>query len=326
MTIKEYEARTLFNSPSIAPTIPGWPTLGKHAVTFLPYGLTAVMILAAFLILEHRYPVAYVYFVHEDGLVENSTAAAFAVAAVLLLWESRRSAHFLRRSLLIAVAAAALFVAGEEISWGQRIFGIDTPDGLSAINDQGEINFHNIEGVNQLPKYRPFGGVLLLGLVANIALQLLRRRRDIAPFIRALPLLQPAVVPLLLLTIWTLLFMPFVRSDELGECLLSLCLLAWATNLVLDSRAGPHRFIPAVSLGALAGVVLLGAGLAAAFPPENPGWRLNRTAQIFAKHGLYEQSEQILEYVRSDPEYVRAVNTGRVQCSPRLGRDQRFCR
>jgi hypothetical protein len=321
--IKESEAKALLNSLSTAPSNPGWSALSKRGMTFLPYGLTAVVILTVIATLEHQYPVAYVYFIHEDGLVENSTAAAFALAAVLLLWESRRPGHFLRRTLLIAVAVAALFVAGEEISWGQRIFGFDTPETLAVVNDQGEINFHNIGGVNQLPKYRPLGGALLIALVASIALQLLRRR---SPFIRALPLLQPALVPLVLLTIWMLLFLPFVRSDELGELLLGLCLLAWATNLALDRRAGSHRLVLAISLGALAGVLLLGAGLAAAFPPENPGWRLDRTAQIFARYGLYEQSQKILDYVRSDPEYVRAVNTGRVQCSRRLGRDQDFCR
>jgi len=34
---------------------------------------------------------------------------------------------------------------GEEISWGQRIFDITTPDGLREINLQGETNIHNIE-------------------------------------------------------------------------------------------------------------------------------------------------------------------------------------
>ena len=35
--------------------------------------------------------------------------------------------------------------AGEEISWGQRIFDIQTPEYLLEINDQDELNFHNID-------------------------------------------------------------------------------------------------------------------------------------------------------------------------------------
>ena len=38
-------------------------------------------------------------------------------------------------------------VLGEEVSWGQRLFGIETPEDFEAINNQGEINLHNVVGV-----------------------------------------------------------------------------------------------------------------------------------------------------------------------------------
>lgn len=38
--------------------------------------------------------------------------------------------------------------AGEEVSWGQSIFGWKTPEALEKINVQGETNFHNIIYVN----------------------------------------------------------------------------------------------------------------------------------------------------------------------------------
>ncbi len=48
-------------------------------------------------------------------------------------------------ALLYAVAmVAVIFTAGEEISWGQRIFGWMTPGALDDINNQGETNIHNI--------------------------------------------------------------------------------------------------------------------------------------------------------------------------------------
>ena len=37
------------------------------------------------------------------------------------------------------------FGAGEEISWGQRIFGIETPEAFAEHNRQGETNLHNLE-------------------------------------------------------------------------------------------------------------------------------------------------------------------------------------
>jgi hypothetical protein len=275
-------------------------TLTRRAVDLVPYGLVAVMILAALLVLQSHHPIAYLYFIHEDSVGENSTAIAFALAAVLLIWESGRSGPFLRRCILIAVAAGALFIAGEEISWGQRIFGIGTPEGLSAINFQGELNLHNIEGVQRFPKYRPLGAALLLGLVVSIALGPLQLRSDAILMVRALPLLQLSIAPLVLLTAWELIFIPFVRPDEVGEWLVSLCLLAWATNLALDRRSIPQRLVPVASLGALVGVVLLGAGLSVAFPPD-PDLPIGVTAESFAKRGMYEAAEQVSEYIRSHP-------------------------
>jgi hypothetical protein len=58
-----------------------------------------------------------------------------------------------RRSLgavFLLAAGAALFVAGEEISWGQRIFGWETPESLAELNRQGETNIHNIGSVLRL--------------------------------------------------------------------------------------------------------------------------------------------------------------------------------
>ncbi|EJF08030.1 pectate lyase [Pontibacter sp. BAB1700] len=37
-----------------------------------------------------------------------------------------------------------LIIALEEISWGQRIFNLETPDNIKAINVQDELNLHNI--------------------------------------------------------------------------------------------------------------------------------------------------------------------------------------
>ena len=36
-----------------------------------------------------------------------------------------------------------LFTAGEEISWGQHIFGYPTPDWIAERNSQEEFNLHN---------------------------------------------------------------------------------------------------------------------------------------------------------------------------------------
>ena len=45
------------------------------------------------------------------------------------------------------IAVASIFIAGEEISWGQRILHIDTPAEYAAHNHQNELNLHNNEDI-----------------------------------------------------------------------------------------------------------------------------------------------------------------------------------
>ena len=49
------------------------------------------------------------------------------------------------RFFLLFWAFGTFFIMAEEISWGQRIFGIETPDSLKELNYQGEISLHNLQ-------------------------------------------------------------------------------------------------------------------------------------------------------------------------------------
>ena len=85
----------------------------------------------------------------EDSLFENGTAFLFLVTALLLLAIAARgrgvSEGVAGRWLYIVGTLAFVFAAGEEISWGQRMFGFETPDYLRDVNFQNEFNVHNIE-------------------------------------------------------------------------------------------------------------------------------------------------------------------------------------
>lgn len=72
----------------------------------------------------------------------------------------------------ITIAVLYFLAAGEEISWGQRIFNISTPDYLSAINDQNELNFHNI---NKRFFDRVLDRVTILFVLISSALFLLKK-------------------------------------------------------------------------------------------------------------------------------------------------------
>jgi hypothetical protein len=83
----------------------------------------------------------------EDGFVENGSAIFLLSSSILLL--SRFFKLFSSKSTAwkIGIAAMALlffFAAGEEISWGQRIFNIESSEYFLENNAQGETNLHNM--------------------------------------------------------------------------------------------------------------------------------------------------------------------------------------
>ena len=80
----------------------------------------------------------------EDYWVENLTAVWFLLAGLLLFVTALVESHFFRRCVYILGGMAMVFAAGEEISWGQRIFGFATPDFLMHLNESKEFTVHNI--------------------------------------------------------------------------------------------------------------------------------------------------------------------------------------
>ncbi len=80
----------------------------------------------------------------EDGFFENLTALFFFVASLIFLRVFLRN-----RNVFFLLLAIFLFVGfGEEVSWGQRIFGYSTPGVVEKLNVQHEFSIHNLEALN----------------------------------------------------------------------------------------------------------------------------------------------------------------------------------
>ena len=90
--------------------------------------------------------------IEEDGFYEwagtiGLFAASVALAVAGLRLRRTRDAggmSALKPWILLVLAAGLFFAAGEEISWGQRLLGIETPDSVREVNRQDEINLHNL--------------------------------------------------------------------------------------------------------------------------------------------------------------------------------------
>jgi hypothetical protein len=113
--------------------------------------------------------------VDEDRLLEWLQVAGFAAASVLAFACAWLLLGQERRALALAYALFGLlcfFIAGEEIAWGQRLFGFGTPEGLEEINRQEEVTVHNIGDVENLGN----AVFLLVGLYGSVGACLIRLR------------------------------------------------------------------------------------------------------------------------------------------------------
>jgi hypothetical protein len=138
-----------------------------------------VIVFAAFAGLKLVATDVYESLVSEDSSLEYLQFALYflaAIAAALTAHASLRKHLNLLSSLYAGLALVLLIVALEEISWGQRIFGIENPEFFETHNLQGETTLHNLPVVQS----RIHIAYILLGLfgaVAWLPVRWLRLRR-----------------------------------------------------------------------------------------------------------------------------------------------------
>jgi hypothetical protein len=167
----------------------------------------------------------------EDRLVENFTALflLFAAFYVLIMVVSHKNQQWLPKIMQILLVLALIFMAGEEISWGQRIFGWQTTGIFKADNLQGETNFHNlkVDGVKLNKWVFTWGLGAIGGFAFLIAPYLYRISAGFSKFVNKFGATIPQYKQTLLLVIsYAFVFIipshpelfPSNRSSELWEC------------------------------------------------------------------------------------------------------------
>ncbi|WP_369130167.1 hypothetical protein [Modestobacter roseus] len=151
----------------------GLPRSLARAVAWTP----VVGIVVGVVLLAVARPLYYTV-LREDNVVEWLQFAVCLLAAVLAgaaAVRLGRRRELLPAVLMIAVALGALLLAGEEISWGQRVFAFTTPEDLAAVNQQAEVNVHNVRVAGEFSLQAVFKVVSWLMGVAGLALALLVR-------------------------------------------------------------------------------------------------------------------------------------------------------
>lgn len=164
-------------------------------------------------------------YIQEDGFIEWLTVIALLAASLISLYRAAtlykgKRWYFILTNLVLGLL---LFIAAsEEISWGQRIFGIETPEYFKEKNLQGETNFHNLK-INGVEINRlVFSYLLITALVIYLAIfpLLYKTKNWMKTFVNSwgipLPQLYQIFGFLILFAITALI--PHGKRAELLEC------------------------------------------------------------------------------------------------------------
>jgi len=253
-------------------------------------------------------PVGFIYFVAEDYWAESATFASFFMASGIVVWTLVKDRGY-RTPGLFLLALGAFLVAMEEISWGQRLLGIRSPDFFAAKNVKGEMNLHNFIDVDAYYSLVAIGLFLysiLLPLFTRKSIRLHRWCRDFG-----IPLVPVRLWPLFLLAVYFFADHYSLKKSEVGEMYLGLAIAALSLDLALTMRRG-EQARGALAAGATAGMLLsvgiLTAVLVQLYPwPEKLRYNLNRFAAVrFPSAGMHRQAAMLFDYMDQNPQFLMA--------------------
>lgn len=202
-------------------------------VVFLIY-LISLMTVGVVLLTRFHDPTLLFRLTREDGVVEWLTVFALLALCVFLLVQLRghsSSAPRIVKPSAYLLSILCLLAAGEEISWGQRLFGFETPEQLKTINYQNEANLHNVVPAEL------FNGIIIFSVgIFFVLVPLLWRK-----FRTDVPWWIPSQ-ELSLLTLSTILINHY-RVSSLAEkvgLVFLVIILAWASVESFRQGQGPH--------------------------------------------------------------------------------------
>lgn len=273
------------------------------------YSLIAVLLASVILYLFYDHPVTYTYLISEDQFAEYGTSVSFGLAGLITLTVAITRGNGLRRIIWLLIALVSLLIAAEEISWGQRIFYVETPEAISKHNLQKELTLHNLAAFDTVNKQlHTIASYLILGYLAFSLLATTTLPRIEEKFNAiGLPLIKPRLIPFFLLPVYFLLAYPTAKSDEIGELFIGIAALMWAVDLYMaehnHDRYTNTQTTLTITVSLLITAVITG-GLTY-WHDKDVTYRLNTLAtQNYPELGMYEQAEEIYSYIYHNPRFL----------------------
>ena len=227
--------------------------------------LSNLLVLAALVcayVFYHYFLDAFFRIVQEDQYLEWATFWAFFLAGVLYLrsvFNTGSSFSLQRCWFVIGLSLFSFFVAFEEISWGQRLLGINPPEYFLARNYQQEINLHNI--ISNIAR-RWLMYLIIVGY--GVVLPLLMTKKALNVIFSRYGVVAPPLrlIPAFAVTGAFFFVNPFKFSAEWVELMLGLCFLFSALMLAVSSGGvsslRPPQIKPLQVLGSFLLVLILG--------------------------------------------------------------------
>lgn len=239
--MQELEAKSLEES---APTDPPAGVREKLSnFLAMPFHALAACWIGGILLLARYAPGQYTSLMQEDRPIEWATVWLFGAAGVLQLRRAIRNRFFFDA----LVGLFCLFVAGEEFSWGQRLFGYGSPEYFLAHNFQQELNLHNLPGSFIKPRWFLIAALTGYGLFLPLVARF-DRVRDLMNRLGVVP--PPAqLAPWFVISVFLLVWYPLSLTAEWVESLAGALFVA-----SVASAAGTQWIV--ISLALIFGVTM----------------------------------------------------------------------
>lgn len=193
-----------------------------HIVEKAVIGVVCIVIVAGVVLSRIDETSFETHYVEEDGPIETGTVPALLLESCVCLWRAVRL-RGRKPTVFLAVTAILglmfLFGAGEEISWGKRFLGFDTPAWFDTHNAQHDTTIHNLRfggmKINKLV-FSQLLGAAIIGYVLALPL-LYRWRPEVVRICSAFAIPVPRTRHMLVIGAIVLLICGAVSSSKRGE-------------------------------------------------------------------------------------------------------------
>ncbi len=169
---------------------------------------------------------AFLVWIREDGLVEWITFGVLLISSLFSFFMAdkfkRIDPESAAKGVWLFLGVLFLFGAMEEISWGQRVFGIESPAWFLENNRQQETNIHNLMifsvNINKLVFGKILGALIAIYLIVVPALYYFNKKSRNFINRYAIPVARNYQVFLAVIVI-VILQLHISRASKVGELL-----------------------------------------------------------------------------------------------------------